>query len=86
MLQLYGASFNLVIEKLMIPTYSSAVDIARELIIFGEFQSRNREAYDSNSMNTVSPGTSTILSFQSRNREAYDSNDDVLQLGELIQG
>ena len=38
-----------------------------------KFQSRNREAYDSNLTRRARPkGASTT--FQSRNREAYDSN------------
>ena len=39
-----------------------------------EFQSRNRETYDSN-LTRISLKTKRVLtSFQSRNRETYDSN------------
>ena len=66
--------FNLVIEKLMIPTTENR--------IYGtchqEFQSRNREAYDSNMMKLTGTIRLTGL-LQSRNREAYDSNFHLLQ-------
>ena len=39
-----------------------------------EFQSRNRETYDSNLSLVVTLSTLITLTFQSRNRETYDSN------------
>ena len=40
-----------------------------------EFQSRNRETYDSNKSNQYNPTSEQAsVMFQSRNRETYDSN------------
>ena len=81
--------FNLVIEKLMIPTrrFLIAHD-GNPVFLFqsrnretydsngetGEFQSRNRETYDSNDSIIGATGDSIVGAFQSRNRETYDSN------------
>ena len=60
--------FNLVIEKLLIPT--------REKHYHGKnismFQSRNRETFDSNA--NALPASPSKTEFQSRNRETFDSN------------
>ena len=49
----FGESFNLVIEKLMIPTqHPRQVSVAKHLL----FQSRNRETYDSNCQVCLSQG------------------------------
>ena len=61
--------FNLVIEKLMIPTLDSFRDFDFTIL----FQSRNRETYDSNQQQCVNIKR-FIKQFQSRNRETYDSN------------
>ena len=64
--------FNLVIEKLLIPTRNlrhSKTSLHINLL----FQSRNRETFDSNprSVKILAP---VWTSFQSRNRETFDSN------------
>ena len=64
--------FNLVIEKLMIPT-ANGINIYINRCLF---QSRNRETYDSNP--PVRAPTLTFYLFQSRNRETYDSNPIVV--------
>ena len=61
--------FNLVIEKLMIPTLMMSIPFP---VIF-MFQSRNRETYDSN-FEFAPSHTARAWLFQSRNRETYDSN------------
>ena len=66
----YCVSFNLVIEKLMIPT---ALCFRHPYAFYMQFQSRNRETYDSNLGMGSGIGLATG-SFQSRNRETYDSN------------
>ena len=68
-----NTSFNLVIEKLMIPTVSAGCDNCYAEALF---QSRNRETYDSNSISTIT--TQVYVMFQSRNRETYDSNTTSL--------
>ena len=68
-------SFNLVIEKLLIPTTGGT---ANSLSASG-FQSRNRETFDSNSA-TSPPTICEAYSFQSRNRETFDSNVDTANL------
>ena len=62
--------FNLVIEKLMIPTFQF---VRKHRIAICEFQSRNRETYDSN-YSVLSSVLLVKFLFQSRNRETYDSN------------
>ena len=65
-------SFNLVIEKLLIPTTYSVV---YSPFIF-LFQSRNRETFDSNG-SRVRFFCYHKCEFQSRNRETFDSNSPL---------
>ena len=54
----------------MIPTKDMVVRWGVKKLLF---QSRNREAYDSN-LDGLYGSASALIEFQSRNREAYDSN------------
>ena len=62
-------SFNLVIEKLLIPTIKPHT----ASFALSTFQSRNRETFDSN-LNVISVRHNEFIKFQSRNRETFDSN------------
>ena len=62
--------FNLVIEKLLIPTSVAGVAAA---FCVPPFQSRNRETFDSNTTGN-DLAEKMRIKFQSRNRETFDSN------------
>ena len=49
--------------------------IGGHLPFSGEFQSRNRETFDSNQVPDTAQGTLNM--FQSRNRETFDSNSPL---------
>ena len=65
------SSFNLVIEKLLIPTLF--VKHSPQQLFAHPFQSRNRETFDSNPK-CLTHASLALFLFQSRNRETFDSN------------